>query len=179
MPAVSHTTKKEVLRRAKILVSESHADLRNRTFIVCDSPEPRDELRDKVFATISIPGGQWNHSHGQGGVLQFVGTLSVTLWVQDGRDRVGEDQLLLLGAGGIYDLETAIIEKLTFSSLEMPEHPDEILTEPLLPAGVESVVRNIDEALGGSGHRSTNRAMMTMGFSFAFHQKIPSGDVPS
>ena len=175
MGAIRHTTKKEVLQRAKLLLEASNSKYNHRVFVMAGSDLPPN-VKDHDVLTVSIPGGTFDYASQSGGgqyVVPYQGTLAVTLWHVCRTDRQGTDSNALLADDvGLFTLEQDILIALLGSLLPGPGTYDPILTQCCYAMNDTEATRSTDGTFGKTPAGDMAQAMLTVNFGVDFHWNL-------
>lgn len=172
MGAIRHTSKKEVLQRAKTLLESSNVRYDKRVFVMSGSDLPPN-VKDHDVLTVSIAGGTFDYAAQSGGgqyVVPYQGTLAVTLWHTCRTDRQGTDSDALLATNnGLFILERDILISLLGSLLPGPGTYDPILTQCCYALSDTEASRSADGVFGKTPSGDMAQAMLTVNFGVDFH----------
>ena len=179
MGAIRHTTKKEVLQRAKTLLEASNTKYNHRVFVMAGADQLPANVKDHDVLTVSIPGGTFDYAAQSGGgqyVVPYQGTLAVTLWHVCRTDRQGTDANALLADDiGLFTLEQDILISLLGSLLPGPGTYDPILTQCCYAMSDTEASRSADGVFGKTPSGDMAQAMLTVNFGVDFHWDLTAG----
>lgn len=171
MGAIRQTTKREVLQRAKTLLESSHARYKDRVFVMAGDELPPN-IRDHDILTVSLAGGDFDYGCQAGGaehVLQYQGTLRVSLWHTDRQDRNGTDEICLTNSShGLFVLQAGLLRAMIGSLLPGTGDYDPILTQCLYAISDSEATRNSEGVFGKTSTGAMVPAMMSITFGVDF-----------
>lgn len=171
MGAIRQTTKREVLQRAKTLLESSHDRYKNRVFVMAGDELPPN-IKDHDILTVSLTGGDYDFGAQVGGsenVLQYQGTLKVSLWHTDRQDRQGTDEIALTNADhGLFVLQAGLLKAMIGSLLPGTVEYDPILTQCIYAINDTEATRESDGTFGKTPAGAMVPAKMSIMFGVDF-----------
>jgi hypothetical protein len=161
------TTKAEVAERFAALLGTYLPDLVDKIYwVIGDRTPPSAATQDQIWVTFCFTGGTYDHPNQVGaGVLDYHGTIRVSVWQSSFLDEPGTHRQLLIGPEGLYRIQGRLL-RVRENYLE-DIHSTDSRGDGLLLEGIK--VLSDDESCEASAEQFENfHGIMSVDFGIDF-----------